>query len=126
MGSLAQNTVLPVIDLSAVSSKLGLASWTSLCDEVRFSLEEYGCFVAVYDEIAPELQVKVFQVLNDLFDLPAETKAKNMSELPFHGYLGQQAMIPLHESLGIERSTTDESIRDFTNLIWPSGNDLFR
>ncbi|CAM8915567.1 unnamed protein product [Rhodiola kirilowii] len=126
MGSLAQSSQLPVINLSTANLKLGSASWTSVSDRVRNSLEEHGCFVAVYDQIPPELQARVFEVLKDLFDLPAETKAQNVSKIPFHGYIGQQAVIPLHQSLGIERSTTSESLRNFTNLMWPSGNEFFQ
>ncbi|MFS8026250.1 hypothetical protein Hanom_Chr16g01484621 [Helianthus anomalus] len=57
-----------------------------------------------------------------LFNLPTEVKALNILDTP---YSGQQAMLPLYESLGIEDVTTAEVVESLTKLMWPSGNQRF-
>ncbi|KAL3528816.1 hypothetical protein ACH5RR_008138 [Cinchona calisaya] len=61
----------------------------------------------------------------ELFDLPIETKVLDTSEYPGHGFLGQQPLVPLYETLGIENATTPHGVHKFTNLMWPNGNDSF-
>ncbi|KAK4364319.1 hypothetical protein RND71_015677 [Anisodus tanguticus] len=118
---------LPLINLSNEYLKPDTTNWLSTCDEVRRALEEYGCFLAVYDSVQPELNNDIFHALEELFHLPTETKIRNTSEKPFYGYYGQIPDIPLHESLGINigDAITTEGIQEFTNLMWPCGNDHF-
>ncbi|KAL9995552.1 putative oxoglutarate/iron-dependent dioxygenase, non-hem dioxygenase domain-containing protein [Helianthus debilis subsp. tardiflorus] len=124
MGSSTQ-LKLPVIDLSSKSLDLNSSSWVTKCDEVRHALEEYGCFIAVYDGVSRELRDAIFLASQELFDLPTEVKALNILDTPYSGYSGQQAMLPLYESLGIEDVTTAEVAESFTKLMWPSGNQSF-
>lgn len=82
-------------------------------------------FVVEYDKFPLELHNQVFSIVEELFDLPTETKMKNRYEKPLKGYVGQNPMIPLHESMAIHNPTTPEETQFFTNLMWPQGNDRF-
>ncbi|KAI7985488.1 hypothetical protein LOK49_LG14G01825 [Camellia lanceoleosa] len=48
MGSLTQHK-LPIIDFTKENLKPGTSSWDKTSKQVLSALEEYGCFVAVYD-----------------------------------------------------------------------------
>lgn len=130
MGSetpLMRTEELPVINFSGGDLKAedgGEWRWTS--KNVREALEEYGCFIAVYDRVSSELRGEIFKALKALFDLPVETKKKNKYEKPFNGYVGQLRTLPLHESLGIDDATNFHGVQSFANLMWPSGNHHFR
>uniref|UniRef100_A0A2N9I584 Fe2OG dioxygenase domain-containing protein n=1 Tax=Fagus sylvatica TaxID=28930 RepID=A0A2N9I584_FAGSY len=116
---------LPVLDFSNENLKPGTSSWLSKSKEVRQALEDYGCFVVLYDKVPSDLRNDVFGALEELFDLPTEIKLKNKYEKPLNGYVGQIPKLPLHESMGIENATSLEGTQTFTNLMWPSGNDRF-
>ncbi|KAM6568070.1 hypothetical protein CsatB_016055 [Cannabis sativa] len=112
---------IPVIDFSNKELKPGSHVWSSTCEEIRHGLEEYGCFVAKYNYY----ETQIFSQSKDLFDLPVETKMKNVSEEPFRGYLGKKPQIPLYEGLAIDKVTSLEEIKKFANLMWLDGNDQF-
>ncbi|CAN8321605.1 unnamed protein product [Cochlearia groenlandica] len=118
---------VPILDLT---SKQNIkpntsSSWCSIAKEACKALEEYGCFVAVYDGVKHELDGSAFAAAKELFDLPVETKMKNVNEKPYHGYVGQMPIIPLHEGLGVDYVTNKEDAQRFTNLMWPQGNQKF-
>lgn len=117
---------LPTINFTQDNDNLrpGSSSWLLTSNEVRHAFEEYGCFIAVYDKISMQMNNDVFRLSKELFDLPLETKVKNVSENIYHGYL-KLPMIPLYESFGIRNATTFDGIRSFSNTIFPSGNDHF-
>lgn len=118
---------LPVLDFSCSENlKPGTSSWLSACKEVRGALEDYGCFVLVYDKVSSELLKQVFGSLEELFDLPTEIKMKNKYENRLNGYVGQIQKLPLHESMGIQNAATLEATQSFSNLLWSDGNDHFR
>ncbi|CAL0299488.1 unnamed protein product [Lupinus luteus] len=72
---------LHVLDFTKEDLKPGTNSWLSACKSVRHAFEEHGCFVVVYDKASSfDLQNGVFGSLKDLFDLPTETKMKNIYE----------------------------------------------
>ncbi|XP_034696544.1 probable 2-oxoglutarate-dependent dioxygenase AOP1 [Vitis riparia] len=116
---------LPIIDFSEENLKPGSDSWFSVCHDVRHALEEYGCFMAYYNQVPLELHNKIFNALGELFDLPTEIKVKNTSDKPSHGYIGQIPAYPLHESMGIDHATNLEEIQSFAKLMWPAGNEHF-
>lgn len=124
MGSLTTPRY-PILDLTKENLKPGTTYWLSMCTEIRQSLEEYGFFVVEYDKISSQLQNAIFGALEELFNLPLETKIQNKYAKPYHGYVGQYPIVPLHEGLGIDDVTSIEEIRSFTNLMWPGGNDRF-
>lgn len=126
MGSLSQHK-LPIIDFTKEESKLNPSNcWLTKCKTVTRALEDYGCFVGVFDTISSKLHASVFSAIADLFDLPIETKIQNKSAKPLYGYVGQIPFIPLYESLGIDYSNTPQGIQNFTNVMWPNGNENFR
>lgn len=113
---------LPVVKFSEEN----LRSWVSTREKVREALEEYGCFVALYDSVSMELSSNMFDSLKELFEVPLERKLKNVSEKPYHGYFGQNPLMPIHESMGIEDPNLLSKTQSFTNLMWPSnGNKSF-
>ncbi|KAJ9561622.1 hypothetical protein OSB04_006782 [Centaurea solstitialis] len=114
---------LPVINMDDL--KPGSESWMLTCDEVTRAIEEYGCFMAIYERVSKELSKEVLDSLKTLFELPTETKIKNTSDTPFYGYLGPNHTRPLFESMGIENATSLDHVQHFANLMWPSGNHHF-
>ncbi|XP_074375730.1 putative 2-oxoglutarate-dependent dioxygenase AOP1 [Apium graveolens] len=124
MGSQTLMSKLLIVDFTKLNP--AASSWTSACQDIRQSLENHGCFIALYDKVSSELDKAIFQAADELFDLPTDTKIQNMNEKPYHGYVGQIPFVPLHEGLGIDYATTEEGVTNFTNLMWPKGNDSFR
>ncbi|KAL0464588.1 UNVERIFIED_CONTAM: putative 2-oxoglutarate-dependent dioxygenase AOP1 [Sesamum latifolium] len=76
---------IPIIDLSTKTLDTSSSSWVSACKNVQHALEEYGFFLARYDDFPSELDKQVFDVMEELFDLPLETKTRNSGELAYHG-----------------------------------------
>ncbi|KAF3650905.1 putative gibberellin 3-beta-dioxygenase 3-like [Capsicum annuum] len=125
MSSLSVPHKLPIIDFTIENLKPGTNSWSKARKEAVCALEEYGCFVALYDKISSKIHDDVFQALKELFDLPTQKKVQNKSSKPLYGYVGQIPFIPLYESMGIDNANTLEGIQNFTNFMWPSGNNPF-
>ncbi|KAG4129498.1 hypothetical protein ERO13_D09G084500v2 [Gossypium hirsutum] len=119
-------TQLPVIDFSNQNLKPGSLEWDSVKTQVRQALEEYGCFEASYDKASSELRKAVFESLKELFELPLETKMKNVSENPSHAYISPHPSAPLYESIGIEDPDIGENVESLANSFWPHGNTSFR
>nr|XP_043623203.1 probable 2-oxoglutarate-dependent dioxygenase AOP1 [Erigeron canadensis] len=114
---------LPTIDFSVLNNqKLDARVYDSMKTEVLEALQKYGCFQASIDGITPELQKSVYGAAKHLFDLPLETKNKNVSTGMFIGYMGNSPRLPLYESMGIEEPYIAEKVENFTNLMWPHGN----
>ncbi|XP_027166189.1 probable 2-oxoglutarate-dependent dioxygenase AOP1 [Coffea eugenioides] len=116
---------LPVIDFTKKNLDPSSSFWPSTRQAVVRALEDYGCFIALYDEVTLELNEAIFRASEELFDLPTEIKVLNTSNTPSHGYVGQEPIIPLYEGLGIENATTLDGVQKFTNLLWPNGNHSF-
>lgn len=114
---------LPFIDFSDQTLKPGSSNWDKVRGDVRKALEEYGCFEASYDKVSMELKKSVFEAIAELFDLPIQTKQRNMFSKPFHGYINHN----LFESLGIDDANVVEKVQDFTLQLWPDqGNKSIR
>uniref|UniRef100_A0A1J3IJ57 Putative 2-oxoglutarate-dependent dioxygenase AOP1.2 n=1 Tax=Noccaea caerulescens TaxID=107243 RepID=A0A1J3IJ57_NOCCA len=106
---------LPVIDFSDQTLKAGSSKWDEVKTDVRKALEDYGCFEASFQKVSSELKKSVFEAMEELFELPVETKQRNVSSKPFHGYLCHN----LYQSLGIDDANVLEKVNDFTQQIWP-------
>ncbi|CAL5439922.1 unnamed protein product [Camellia sinensis] len=124
MGSKTQLR-LPMIDFSNVELNPSSPEWKSVKAQVREALEEYGCFEATFSKVPLDLRKALFGALEELFDLPLQTKLKNSSKKPFHGYVGQYPMVPLYESMGIDHAPNPDKVQGFTQLLWPEGNPNF-
>ncbi|XP_008227261.1 PREDICTED: probable inactive 2-oxoglutarate-dependent dioxygenase AOP2 [Prunus mume] len=125
MGSLTTVHELPTINFSIEDLKPGSASWFSTAKQVRFALEEYGSFVAQYDQISAELLNNMFGQAKDLFEVPKENKVKNVGDEPYRGHMGPNPLLPLYESLCIDNVTYPQETQKFKNLMWPEGKDNF-
>ncbi|KAL8235347.1 hypothetical protein R6Q59_021447 [Mikania micrantha] len=111
---------LPTIDFSKISkNNRGTLLWDSTKAQVFKALQEFGCFEAFFNEISLDLRNTLFSSLKQLFDLPLETKVRNVTEKLYDGYIGQAKEVPIFESLGIQEPES------FANLMWPQGNTEF-
>lgn len=125
MGSETQ-AQLPVIDFSNKQLKPGTSCWVSIGRQVRQALEEHGCFELVNTEFSKELHEAVIDSLDQLFDLPKETKQRQTSNIPHYGYVAPSTAAPLRETMGIVDVTNHDQVQSLTNLMWPTGNACFQ
>ncbi|KAB2606973.1 2-oxoglutarate-dependent dioxygenase AOP3-like [Pyrus ussuriensis x Pyrus communis] len=124
MGSLTLPK-LPTINFSVDALKPGSRSWLSTSKQVRYALEEYGCFVAQYDQVSAQLLNNIFGQAKDLFEVPLENKVKNVSDEPYRGYIGPNHLMPLYEGIAIDNVTSPQETQKFKNLMWPDGKSNF-
>ncbi|XP_015868730.2 probable 2-oxoglutarate-dependent dioxygenase AOP1 [Ziziphus jujuba] len=126
MGSETPSIKLPLIDFSIPGGlKPCTPEWDSVRSQVRQALEEFGCFEASFNKVPLDIRKAVFDALKQLFDLPLQTKVRNVSNKPFHGYVGQYPQVPLFESMGIDDATDSPKVESFTNIFWHQGNPSF-
>lgn len=115
---------LPKIDFSGLDlSAAGPDKWAETRAMVMPAIETYGCFEAVYDEVTPELKDALFgKAMKDVFGLPTERKERNVSNKPYHGYIGN---IPgrAYESLNIENAADRGSVEKFSAVMWVDGGN---
>lgn len=118
---------LPSIDFSGLGdSEPGSGGWDSVQDAVRRALEEYGCFLALYDKVTVELHDEVFHQMEEMFGLPAETKRQFVDPTrPYDGYLANLPLNPLHEAMGMSDALNSGAIERLAGLLWPEGNAKF-
>ncbi|KAK8482382.1 hypothetical protein V6N13_080542 [Hibiscus sabdariffa] len=118
--SLETQARLQIIDFSKQSLKPGCPEWDLVKTQVREALEEHGCFEALFDRVV-ELRTPVFGALEELFDLPLQTKKLCVSEKHFRGYYGPTAR--LHESMSVDDAHVAGNIEQgLTNILWPQGH----
>lgn len=94
---------IPVVHLSKENFEPGSSSWLAACNDIRRALEEYSFFEVVYSEPSMEFYREIISVLEELFNLPDETKTRNTHPKIGHGYMGKISGFP--EGLGIEYAT---------------------
>lgn len=117
---------LPIIDFTNLNLEANTPEWEIVKSQVHKALVEYGCFEATFDKIPLDLRKAIFASLEELFDLPLQTKVLNVSKKPYHGYVGQYPMVPLYESMGIDDANVYEKVESMTNILWTGGNPSFR
>ncbi|KAL9331530.1 hypothetical protein ACSQ67_001140 [Phaseolus vulgaris] len=113
---------LPIIDFSVVELESNVAEWESVKSQVHKALVEYGCFEAVFDEVPLHIRKAIFFEVDELFNLPLETKKLAVSSKPFRGYVGP---IQLYESIGIDDADVYEKVESLINILWPQGKSSF-
>ncbi|KAF3623676.1 hypothetical protein FXO38_26692 [Capsicum annuum] len=113
---------LPIIEFTYDNFSGSTTLWISTSHEIRRALEEYGCFVAVYKKVMPELREVMFDHCKELFQLPLETKHQNTSDILEFGYGGNFRTMPLAEFFGIFDGATLDSTKSFANQMWPNEN----
>ncbi|KAK7294135.1 hypothetical protein RJT34_17018 [Clitoria ternatea] len=118
---------LPVIDFTNLNLEANNnnPNWEAVKSQVHKALVEYGCFEAIFDKVPLHLRKAIFGALEELFDLPLQTKMLNVSKKPYHGYIGQYPMVPLFESMGINDANVYEEVESITNIFWPHGKPNF-
>ncbi|KAK6778691.1 hypothetical protein RDI58_025409 [Solanum bulbocastanum] len=117
---------VPTIDFCNPELKPGSIQWDSTKSQVFQALQEYGCFVAIYDKLRNESLEAMFGSAQEIFEFPLETKMKNLSKkLPFNGYIGKLPTLPLYESVCIDELLQPGSVETFANIFWPEGNPEF-
>ncbi|XP_050286345.1 probable 2-oxoglutarate-dependent dioxygenase AOP1 [Quercus robur] len=116
---------LPVIDFSNLDQKVHTPEWDLVRTQVLEALQEYGCFEAFFSKVPLDLRKALLCATEELFDLPLQTKLRNISKKPYHGYVGQYPMVPLYESMGIDDSNISEKVESLSNIFWPEGNPSF-
>ena len=124
--SLHKELRIPTINFSLEDLKPGSSSWVSTCKQVRYALEEYGCFIALYQQISPQLMDNIFGQSRDLFEVPLENKVKNTSEEPYRGYIGPNPLMPLYEGMAIDNVTCPQETQKFRDLMCHQGKPKFR
>ncbi|OMO66847.1 Oxoglutarate/iron-dependent dioxygenase [Corchorus olitorius] len=125
MGNESSPLKLPVIDFTKQELKPGSVEWDSVKGQVLQALQDYGCFEALFEKVPTELREAIFAALEELFDLPLQTKLRNISKKPFHGYVGQYPQVPLFESMGFDDADIIEKVEAQTSILWPQGNTDF-
>jgi isopenicillin N synthase-like dioxygenase len=106
--------------------KPGTTEWDSVRHQVRQALEEYGFFEAInFKKFASYIGKAILDASKQAFDLPMQTKERNVVGKPFPGYVGDYPVIPLYECMTINDATTFSQIESFTNTYWPQGNPSF-
>ncbi|XP_057438009.1 probable 2-oxoglutarate-dependent dioxygenase AOP1 [Lotus japonicus] len=113
---------LPVIDFPFLDLESNGSHWESVKSQVHRALVEYGCFEAVFDKVSLDLRRALFVELEELFDLPLETKRGVVSGNPYHGYLEPWN---LYESMGIDDVDDSEKVENTTKILWPEGKPSF-
>ncbi|KAE8662783.1 gibberellin 20 oxidase 1 [Hibiscus syriacus] len=114
---------LPVINFSEQELKLGSPEWDSAKVRVREALAEYGCFEASFDRVLV-VQKALFGALEEVFDLPLQTKELYVSDKPARGYVPVES--GLHENIIVDAANIAENIETgLTTTYWPQGNTNF-
>ncbi|KAK4252844.1 hypothetical protein QN277_010989 [Acacia crassicarpa] len=116
---------LPVIDFNYLELEGKNPKWEEVKSQVFKALEEFGCFEALFDKVPLDLRKSLFVLLKETFDLPLETKQRNVYENPFFGYIGKGPRSPLYESIGIDDSLVLENVQSLENNLWPQGYPTF-
>ncbi|OMP00230.1 Oxoglutarate/iron-dependent dioxygenase [Corchorus olitorius] len=114
---------LPVIDFSNQDLKPGTLEWDLVKAQVRQAIHEYSCFEASFDKIL-EVRKPLFGAMEELFDLPFQTKQLCVPDKLFRGY--NRLSSRLHESILIDDANVAENIEQrLTKIFWPQGNSNF-
>jgi len=121
---------IPVFDLSHIQSERQAGEGFDpdyeenlLLSEFRRCCEDWGCFRLTNHGIPDALIGRVETLCRNVFKLPTETKQKNVSTVPYGGYIQGGSAAPFYESLGI--GPNFEAIHEFSDLMWPHGNENF-
>ncbi|KAF3630544.1 putative flavonol synthase/flavanone 3-hydroxylase-like isoform 2 [Capsicum annuum] len=114
---------VPTIDISNI--KPNTPKWESTKIQAFEALQEYGCFEAKYDNVPNEIREAMFATSKEIFEFPLETKLKNLSKKPFHGYVGMIPDLLLYETLCIDDLLNPQSVENFAIIFWPHSNPDF-
>jgi len=121
---------IPVFDLSQIQLEGAVGEGFDqdyegnlLRSEFRRCCEDWGCFRLTNHGIPDALIGRVQILCRDMFKLPTETKEKKVSPLMIGRYIKGGPRTPFYESIGI--GPDFEAIHEFSDLMWPHGNQTF-
>lgn len=114
---------LPTIDFSIEDLEFNVAKWELVKSQVHKALVEYGCFEALFDKVPLDLRKAIFLQVEEMFDLPLQTKQRVVSSRPYHGYVGP---LQLYESMGIDDVDVHDKVESLIKILWPQGKPSFR
>ncbi|CAN8308602.1 unnamed protein product [Cochlearia groenlandica] len=106
---------LPKIDFSDQTLKQGTLKWDQVKNDVRKALEDYGCFEALFEKVSMESKKSLLEAMEELFELPIQTKQRNLSSKLFHGFFSNN----LSQSFGVDDANIEEKVNEFTQQLWP-------
>ncbi|CAI0422541.1 unnamed protein product [Linum tenue] len=118
---------LPFIDFTKTDDQLmkpGTPEWEALKSQVFAASKDFGCFRARFPDTPLQAAMAVTAQLKQLFDLPLETKQRNVSELPFGGFIGQSTFAPLYQSFGIDDPSSIDKLQSLTHALLPENPSL--
>ncbi|KAG0537647.1 hypothetical protein BDA96_03G166600 [Sorghum bicolor] len=114
---------IPKVDLRGVEPGVP-GRWEEARAAVTASMVAHGCVVVACDALEPALREVMFGLaLPELFELPPETKQRNVSARWFRSYMARAETD--YESVCVNEPTDNGNIHEFTNLFWPQGNPEF-
>ncbi|CAN8259219.1 unnamed protein product [Cochlearia groenlandica] len=114
---------LPVIDFTSRELIRGTREWDSVRARVQKTLVEYGSFEVLFNGVSIEQRMSILKALEEIFDLPLETKLSTKSEKGMYdGYL---TTMPLYESMGFYGIENPKVVDNLTLKLWPPGNNTF-
>ncbi|WCJ40740.1 2-oxoglutarate (2OG) and Fe(II)-dependent oxygenase superfamily protein [Euphorbia peplus] len=127
MGSEREVPRIPVVELSGENLKAGSDSWNSARKEVTKALEQHGCFELIYSKHSIENHNTILEAMEELFNVPDEIKKKNFNQdySRSHGFNSKTSYFPISEFARIVNATNKQECQNFTNLLWPNGNQHF-
>ncbi|GJN03489.1 hypothetical protein PR202_ga20942 [Eleusine coracana subsp. coracana] len=104
----------------------GGRGWEESRAAVTVPMVAHGCVFVAQDAVGPELRQALFgRAVPEVFALPLEAKLRNDSTWgPFKAYIGQIPGMAM-ESIRIAKAVDANSVRGFTNHLWPQGNEEF-
>ncbi|CAN6234394.1 unnamed protein product [Urochloa humidicola] len=117
---------IPKVELRGLEEP-GVPGWEEARAAVAQSMGSYGCVVVAHDALGPEVKRALFcRAMPELFELPLETKQRNVSTNgPYTGYVGELAGMA-YESVCVAQTAETGSVRVFDDIFWPdNGNQEF-
>lgn len=116
----------PAIEFRSSDLKRGTEGWNRLCKRVQEACETFGCFEVVYEKVSTKLREDAFGLMKEMVELPVETKQKNNSPMPYHGWVGPCKQVSvLYEGFGVGDASNYDSVKSFAQLMWPNGHPHF-
>ncbi|XP_039045456.1 probable 2-oxoglutarate-dependent dioxygenase AOP1.2 [Hibiscus syriacus] len=117
--TLIMKELLLFFEVLSSKLKLGSPEWDSAKVRVQEALEEYDCFEASFNRVLV-VRKAVFRALEEVFDLPLQTKQLYVSAKPSHGYI--RVASGQHENIVIDAGNIETGL---TTTLWPQGNTSF-
>ncbi|KAJ8623541.1 hypothetical protein MRB53_032070 [Persea americana] len=101
----------------AVPVTIDLDQFPAQAGKLAEACEALGCFRVVNHKIPLQLMSEMKSVVRNLFDLPTETKRRNIDTIISSGYVEPTPRFPLYEALGFYDSNSFEAVDAFCDQL---------